>query len=184
MFPGGFRTKLNSRSHRRASVFATTVVALHPSFLSLYPLLTYAYFSYSVEQLKSGKWDLSCLCVVRRRPYSQLSCNSMGHCAFRTNRSVGSIHGGKGEIVWLHRERCRWRASFLLTNWLTVFQSFNPFTFAFTYQQDTYVLLSDRLVTFAPLPYPSSKKPPLLHYQLEGSTTRRSEERDERTFFA
>ena len=50
---------------------------------------------------------------------------------------------------------------------MTVFQSFNPFTFAFTYQQDTYVLLSNRLVTFAPLPYPSSRKPPLLHYQLE-----------------
>ena len=41
------------------------------------------------------------------------------------------------------------------------------FAFVFTYQQDTYVLLSNRLVTFAPLPYPSSKKPPLLHYQLE-----------------
>ena len=35
------------------------------------------------------------------------------------------------------------------------------------YQQDTYVLLSNRLVTFAPLPYPSSRKPPLLHHQLE-----------------
>ena len=39
MFPGGFREKLNSRSHRRASMFATAVVALHLSFLSLYPLL-------------------------------------------------------------------------------------------------------------------------------------------------
>ena len=45
MFPGVFRAKLNSHSDRRASVFATTVVALHPSFLSLYPiLLAYAYF--------------------------------------------------------------------------------------------------------------------------------------------
>ena len=39
MFPGSFRAKLNSRSRRRASVFATVVVALRPSFLSLYPLL-------------------------------------------------------------------------------------------------------------------------------------------------
>ena len=39
---------------------------------------------------------------------------------------------------------------------MTVFQPFDP-----------YVLLSSRLVTFAPLPYPSLKKPPLPHYQLE-----------------
>ena len=38
---------------------------------------------------------------------------------------------------------------------------------AFTHQQDTYVLLSNKLVTFAPLPYPSSKNSLLLHYQLE-----------------
>ena len=42
-----------------------------------------------------------------------------------------------------------------------------PFAFAFTYQQDTYILLSNRLVTFASLPYPSSRMRPLLHYQLE-----------------
>ena len=42
-FPGSFRAKLNSRFHRRASVFATAVIALHPSFLALSPLLAYAY---------------------------------------------------------------------------------------------------------------------------------------------
>ena len=52
MFPGGFRAKLNSRSHRRASVFATTVFALHPSFLALSPLLAYAYFSIYTNCLK------------------------------------------------------------------------------------------------------------------------------------
>ena len=115
MFPGGFRSKLNSRSHRRASVFATAVVALHPSFLSPYPLLTYAYSVKYDDWLKSGEPDLSCLCVVRHRPCSQLSCNSMctAKRAFRTSRSVGSIqdadyirmapveHRGKGEIVSL-----------------------------------------------------------------------------------
>ena len=115
MFPGGFRSKLNSRSHRRASVFATAVVALHPSFLSPYPLLTYAYSIKYDDWLKSEEPDLSCLCVVRHRPCSQLSCNSMDTAtrAFRTSRSVGSIedvdcicitpveHGEKGEIVWL-----------------------------------------------------------------------------------
>ena len=115
MFPGGFRSKLNSRSHRRASVFATAVVALHPSFLSPYPLLTYAYSIKYDDWLKSEEPDLSCLCVVRHRPCSQLSCNSMDTAthAFRTSKSVGSIedvdciyiapveHGEKGEIVWL-----------------------------------------------------------------------------------
>ena len=88
MFPGGFRAKLNSRSHRRASVFATTVLALQPSLLAL------------------------------RRPRSQLSCNSMGTAtrSFRTSRSVGSIHDadyirtapvehrGKGMVVWLRKK--------------------------------------------------------------------------------
>ena len=42
-----------------------------------------------------------------------------------------------------------------------------PFAFAFPHRQDTYVRLSNKPVTFAPLPCPSSKKPPLLDYQLE-----------------
>ena len=50
---------------------------------------------------------------------------------------------------------------------MTILQPSDPFTFTFSYQQDTYVLLSNKPVTFAPLPYPSSKKPPLLDYQLE-----------------
>ena len=118
MFPGGFRSKLNSRSHRRASVFATAVVALHPSFLSPYPLLTYAYSIKYDDWLKSEEPDLSCLCVVRHRPCSQLSCNSMDTAtrAFRTSRSVGSIHDagyiriapvehrGKDMVVWLRKK--------------------------------------------------------------------------------
>ena len=41
--------------------------------------------------------------------------------------------------------------------------------FTFSYQQDTYVLLSNKPVTFAPLPYPSSKRPPLLNHQQAGA---------------
>ena len=118
MFPGGFRAKLNSRSRRRASVFATAVVALHPSFPSPYPLLTYAFSVKYDDCLKSEETDLSCLCVVRHRPCSQLSCKSMGTAtrSFRTCRSVGSIqdadyiriapveHRGKGMVVWLHKK--------------------------------------------------------------------------------
>ena len=58
MFPGGFRAKLNSRSHRRASVCATMVVALYPSFLSLYSLLAYAYLFKYFNRLKSEDWNL------------------------------------------------------------------------------------------------------------------------------
>ena len=50
---------------------------------------------------------------------------------------------------------------------MTILQPFDPFLFTFSYQQDTYVLLSNKPVTFAPLPYPSSKRPPLLNHQLE-----------------
>ena len=79
-----FRAKLNPR-HRavRASVFTTAVVALHPSFLALYPFLAYAYFSSSIYQLKSEEWDLSFLCIVRCRPCFEPSCNSMWHCRMR-----------------------------------------------------------------------------------------------------
>ena len=60
--------------------------------------------------------DLSYLCIVGRRPYSQLSCNPKGHCVSRTSRSVGSIQNvdcvyiapigreGEGGIVWLRKK--------------------------------------------------------------------------------
>ena len=41
--------------------------------------------------------------------------------------------------------------------------------FTLSDQQDTYVLLSNKPVTFAPLPYPSSKRPPLLNHQQAGA---------------
>ena len=93
MFPGSFRAKLNSRSRRRASVFATAVVALHPSFLSPYPLLTYAYSVKYDDWLKSEELDLSCLCVVRQAVLSaflQLDGTLQQH-AFGSCRGVGSI---------------------------------------------------------------------------------------------
>ena len=52
---------------------------------------------------------------------------------------------------------------------MTILQPFDPFLFTFSYQQDTYVLLSNKPVTFAPLPYPSSKRPPLLNHQQAGA---------------
>ena len=138
-----------------ASVFATAVVTLHPSFLSPYPLLTYAYSVKCDDWLKSEEPDLFCLCVIRHRPCSQLSCNSMGIAAraFRTSRSVGCrLYLHRSRRTWRERrdcmvvqQRCRWRASSsLLTNWLTIFQPFDPLALTFMYQQDTYVLLSNK----------------------------------------
>ena len=39
---------------------------------------------------------------------------------------------------------------------MTIFQLSDPLALTFTYQQDTYVLLSNKPITVAPLPYPSS----------------------------
>ena len=97
MFPGGFRAKLNSRSHRRASVFATTVVALHPSFLSIYPLLDYAYLIKHIDRLKGEEWTLlACVSLGAGRALSFLVTrwNTTAR-AFRTRRSVG----------WMRRPR-------------------------------------------------------------------------------
>ena len=118
MFPGGFRAKLNSRSHRRASVFATTVFALHPSFLALSPLLAYAYFIKYDDWLKSEEWTfLACVSLGAGHALSFLTTRwSTAVRAFITCRSVGSIqdadcicispveHRGKGEIVSLHKK--------------------------------------------------------------------------------
>ena len=118
MFPGGFWEKLNSRSHRRASMFATAVVALHLSFLSLHLLLAHAYFVNYFDRLKSEEWTfLACVSLGAGHALSFLATRwNTSTRAFRTCRSVGSIqdvdftyiapveHGGKGEIVWLRKK--------------------------------------------------------------------------------
>ena len=50
--------------------------------------------------------------------------------------------------------------------------------FTFSYQQDTYVLLSKPLVFFTPLPYPSSKKAHLLDNSECGLAQQRTERED------
>ena len=91
MFPGSFRAKLNSRFRRRASVFATTVVALHPSFLFIYLLLAYAYFIKYIYRLKSEEWTLlACVSLGAGRALSFLVTRwNTTVRAFRTRRSVG-----------------------------------------------------------------------------------------------
>ena len=105
MFSGGFRAKLNSRSHRRASVFATAVVALHPSFLSPYPLLTYAYSVKYDDWLKSEEPGLSCPCVVRRRPCSELSCKLDGTLQHALSELAGVWDRFEIRAAFVHRSR-------------------------------------------------------------------------------
>ena len=95
MFSGGFRAKLNSRSHRRASVFATVVVALHPSFLSLYPLL--AIFLACVSLGTGHTLNFLATRWVLRHALSELAGVWDVDCIY-----IAPVeHGGKGEIVWL-----------------------------------------------------------------------------------
>ena len=119
MFTGNFRAKLNSRSRRRASVFATAVVALHSSFLSLYPLLTYAYRAkYFIRLLKNEEWTfLACVSLGTGHALNFLATRwSTAACAFIICGGMGSArdadciriviveHRGKGEIVSLHKK--------------------------------------------------------------------------------
>ena len=86
--------------------------------------------------------------------------HNLQECGINSRRGLHSHRPrracGEREIV-LAQERCRWGVlSLLRTNWLTILQPFDPFTFTL-YQQDTYVLMSNKPITFAPLPYPSQK---------------------------
>ena len=118
-FPGASGRKLNSRSRRRASVFATAVVTLHPSFLSTHPLLTYVYSVKYDDWLKSEKPGLSCPCALGAGHALSFPANSMEHCStrFQNLRECGinsryGLHSrtapvgnrGKGEIVSLGRK--------------------------------------------------------------------------------
>ena len=102
MFPGSFRAKLNSRFRRRASVFATEVVALRPSFLSLYPLL--ATFLACVS-LGTGH----ALIFLATR-WSTAACAFIICGGMRSVRDADCIRiviverRGKGEIVLLHKK--------------------------------------------------------------------------------
>ena len=111
--------------------------------------------------------DLSYLRIVGRRPCSQLSCNSKGHCVSRTSRSVGSVQnvdcvyiapigrGGKAELYSCAR-KISVMSLFSPNKLIDYSPAFGPFTFTLSYRQDTYVLLSNPFVFFTPLPYPSS----------------------------
>ena len=92
MFSGGFRAKLNSRFRRRASVFATAVVALHRSFLSsthyspmhISPSMSIAW------RAKNGPFLPVCRQAGRALSFLATRWNTAA-CTPRTCRNVGSI---------------------------------------------------------------------------------------------
>ena len=202
MFPGPFRAKLNSRSRRRASVFATTVVALHPSFLSLYPFLAYTLSSMmSGSRVLEGPTFLAC--VSLDRPCSQLSCNPMEHCnsatlAFGTNRNAGSIQDADCICASLSQgiegkaRLYRWVGKMSVTRLFFSPNKLIDYFPAFIRPRSPFNKLFNKVPTYPcqTVLYPSShfhilrrKSPPLLQYAWSWNTARRIEEQTERAAF-
>ncbi|KAG8757399.1 hypothetical protein FRC14_002103 [Serendipita sp. 396] len=143
-----------------ASLHRTYPTVLHPyalPFLSLYPLLAYAYYVRYDDWLKSEEWTfLACTCLGAGHALSFLVTKwSLGMKAFLTYRGAKSVHDashirlvaapfrGKGEIVPITRR-----------------DTSDKNSYTFKYQSDTY-LYNAKDNSFAPISYPSDSKPPL-----------------------
>jgi cation-transporting ATPase 13A1 len=127
-------------------------------FLSLYPVLAYAYYVKYDEWLRSEEWTfLACVSLGAGHALSFLLTKwSAGARAWITTRKARSIedadcirlvpnlHRGQGDIVRLSKKVVS-----------------DPTTYTFSYQRDTYCITSTSPLTFSRLPYPSSGKPPL-----------------------
>jgi len=142
-------------------------------FLSLYPVLAYAYFVKYNEWLGSEEWTfLACTTLGVSHALSFLSIRwHAGARAWITTRKVcvmscglvilfsylfqargieeadsiriiPKLHRGQGDIVPLERK-----------------DASNSNSYTFSYQRDTYTIVSTNPITFGPLPYPSSSKP-------------------------
>ena len=144
-------------------------------FFSLYPVLAYAYFVKYDEWLGSEEWTflacttlgvchalsflstrwhtgarawittrkvcaMSCSLVISFSVLAQASSIEEANCI----RIVPKVHRGQGDIVPLERRDA---------------SDSNSYTFSF--QRDTYIIVSTDPLTFGPLLYPSSNKPPL-----------------------
>ncbi|KAL6304468.1 endoplasmic reticulum Ca-transporting P-type ATPase [Sparassis latifolia] len=131
-------------------------------FLSLYPLLAYAYYARYDDWLRSEEWTfLACVTLGVSHALSFLITRwNTGAKAWITARVARSLeeadcirlipapHRGHGEIVPLLKRN-----------------SSDHSTYSFSYQRDTYILSSTSPVTFTPLPYPSSSHHPLASYR-------------------
>ncbi|KAL0958887.1 hypothetical protein HGRIS_014206 [Hohenbuehelia grisea] len=127
-------------------------------FLSLYPLLAYAYFVKYDQWLVSEEWTfLACVILGAGHALSFLITKwNSGARAWITTKKAWSAqeadcirivpvaHRGQGDIVMLQKKNPA-----------------DPSTYTFSYQRDTYSVASTSPLTFTRLPYPSSSNPPL-----------------------
>ncbi|KIJ62125.1 hypothetical protein HYDPIDRAFT_136644 [Hydnomerulius pinastri MD-312] len=130
-------------------------------FLSLYPLLAYAYYVRYDDWIKSEEWTfLACVSLGAGHALSFLVTRwSAGAKAWITTRKAASIedadcirlvphqHRGEGEIVSLIKRIPS-----------------EPMSYTFNYQRDTYVVAKSSPILFTRLPYPSSHRPPLSEF--------------------
>ncbi|KXN88703.1 putative cation-transporting ATPase 1, partial [Leucoagaricus sp. SymC.cos] len=127
-------------------------------FLSLYPILAYAYYIKYDDWLGSEEWTfLACTILGVSHALSFLSTRwHAGARAWITTRKASTVeeancvrivpksHRGQGDIVPLERK-----------------DASDPNSYTFNYQRDIYTITSTNPLTFGRLPYPSSSKPPL-----------------------
>ncbi|KAJ7049439.1 hypothetical protein C8F01DRAFT_1069054 [Mycena amicta] len=130
-------------------------------FLSLYPLLAYAYYVKYDEWLVSEEWTfLACVTLGSAHALSFLVTRWNGGArAWITTSTAKSIqeadcirivphqHRGQGDIVSIHKK-----------------VESDPSTYTFSYQRDTYVVQSQEPFVFTRLPYPSTGRPPLSEF--------------------
>ncbi|KAF8958414.1 endoplasmic reticulum Ca-transporting P-type ATPase [Flammula alnicola] len=139
-------------------------------FLSLYPLLAYAYYVKYDEWLVSEEWTfLACVSLGAGHALSFLITKwNAGARAWVTTKKAYSVeeadcirivphsHRGQGDIVKIDKKNVS-----------------DPKTYTFSYQRDTYSVTSVSPLTFARLAYPSSSKPPLSSFLKPKSLTER-----------
>ncbi|KAF8137626.1 hypothetical protein EV363DRAFT_1254544 [Boletus edulis] len=127
-------------------------------FLSLYPLLAYAYYVRYDDWIKSEEWTfLACVSLGAGHALSFLVTRwSAGAKAWVTTRKASSTedadcirlvphqHRGQGEIVPLIKR-----------------VPSQPMSYTFNYQRDTYVVAKSSPIVFTRLPYPCTSRPPL-----------------------
>ncbi|PFH48590.1 hypothetical protein AMATHDRAFT_76662 [Amanita thiersii Skay4041] len=130
-------------------------------FLSLYPVLAYAYFIKYDTWLVSEEWTfLACVTLAVGHALSYLVTRwNAGARAWITTKKAPSLdgadciriiphqHRGQGEIVPLEKKQVK-----------------NATQCTFNYQRDTYTVSKASPLTFSRLPYPSASRPPLSEF--------------------
>ncbi|KIY47748.1 hypothetical protein FISHEDRAFT_65997 [Fistulina hepatica ATCC 64428] len=152
---------IDSPEIERASIHIATPWLTHLyglPFLSLYPLLGYAYFVKYDEWIVSEEWSfLACVSLGAGHALSFLITKwNASARAWITTKKASSIesadcirivpkqHRGHGDIVPLVTKRVG-----------------DSITYTFNFQRDTYTSSPESPLRFSRLPYPSSSRPPL-----------------------